>query len=73
MPTFCCCSNELSEGPKGLRVNMHPCRCEAPGGPKSGRSVGLPTYVFEKQYNERTRLGLPLETDTEKAIRRRWY
>jgi len=71
--TVCCCSNELDAAPSGLRVRMSPCRCKKPGpGKRTLRQPGLPQYVFENQYNERTRLGLPLETDIEKGVRSKW-
>ena len=72
MPTVCCCSNDLQERPKGFRVTRYPCRCKDPGGARRHHRSGIPDHVFETQYEERTRLGLPLETDTEKAVRSRW-
>ena len=75
MPTVCCCGNPLEARPGSFTVRMSPCKCGAAKG--GGRSTldqpGVPAYCFEQQYKERTRLGLPLETDIEKGVRRNWY
>ena len=57
------------------KTTMSPCRCEEPG-PGRRRQIPLEMlgdYVYEQQYDDRRRLGLPIETDTEKGIRKRWH
>ena len=70
MPEICTCGNELSDEPKGLRINRIPCRCKKPAGPRQGAYRGIPNHIFESTYTERTKLGLPLETPSEKSYRR---
>ncbi len=53
---------------------MSPCKCDKP---RSFRrrlhTAGIPNHIFEKQWTERTRLGLPMETDFERGIQgSRW-
>ena len=53
---------------------MSPCRCNEPGpGRRQVAIEKLGDFVYEKQYDDRLRLGLPIETDTEKGIRKRWH
>ena len=73
MATSCVCGNHLSDKPT-VKSTMSPCKCDAPG---PGRTVlvarhGIPEFCFERQYEQRTRLGLPLMTDIEKSVRSRW-
>ena len=70
--TVCCCGNELAKGPDGFKVRHSPCRCRHPAGPRFGAKMFMGNFVFSKQHEERTRLGLPLETDIEKGIRKKW-
>ena len=72
MATVCCCGNDLSKTPVDFKVTMSPCQCDKPSGPRRSLRAGLPSYVFAKQYAERKRLGLPLETDVERAVRSHW-
>ncbi len=71
MATQCVCGNELESTP-AYKLRVSPCRCEAPGPGARTLQTGLPWHLFEKQYEERRRLGLPLLTDTERAARSRW-
>ena len=73
MPTFCCCGNHLDDK-TSVKTTVSPCGCDAPGPGRRQRRVqiGIPEYCFRDQYEERTRLGLPLETDMEKEIRSKW-
>jgi hypothetical protein len=72
MATFCCCGNQRNEKPEGFKVNTSPCHCTLPAGVRRKLAAGLPWHVFEQQYNERKRLGLPILTDIEKGARSRW-
>ncbi len=74
MATECCCGNQLERLPASFRVRMSPCKCDAPGASARMLPVRgeIPEYCFAKQYEQRRRLGLPLETDTERGIRSRW-
>lgn len=73
MATFCCCGNETSKLPE-FKMTVSPCQCDVPQGRRRTLTVGgkIPEFCFERQYEQRTRLNLPLETDTEKGIRKRW-
>ncbi len=72
MPTLCCCGNKLEPDPS-FTVRQAPCKCKAPGpGRRQAAPHGIPDHVFEQQYNERKRLGLPIETDMERGVRRKW-
>ncbi len=73
MPTFCCCGNELEEAPR-TKITMSPCKCDDPRSfRRKLRTSGIPNHIFEKQWTERTRLGLPMETDFERGIQgSRW-
>ena len=72
MATVCCCGNTLRNKPEDFQLTMSPCQCDKPSGPRRSLRAGLPNHVFAKQYAERKRLGLPLETDIERAVRSRW-
>lgn len=71
MTEECCCGNTLRSG-LAFRMRSSPCRCEEPGPGSRCAEVrhGIPSYVFKKQWAERTKLNLPLETQQEKSIRR---
>lgn len=71
--TCCICGNRW-EKPEGIRVNRRVCRCDTPGpGKRAGGVSRLPDGVTKEQYEERTRLGLPVVTDIERAaMASRW-
>ncbi len=73
MPEICCCSNVLREG-LSFRMVSSPCRCPEPGDGKRCGVVkhGIPDGVFSRQWNQRRKLGLPIETGSEKEMRTRW-
>ncbi len=72
MATFCCCGNERNAKPEGFKVTRSPCCCKRPAGSRRKIATGLPWHVFEAQFNERKRLGLPIQTDREKEARSKW-
>jgi hypothetical protein len=70
----CCCGNVLRDD-RAAAMRVSPCRCDSPG---DGSSVlqhprGIPDEVYEKQYNQRRRLGLPIVTPFEEATLREGY
>ncbi len=73
MAHLCCCGNEISAKPKGFKLTSSPCQCEKQGpGRGTMQHPGIPSHVFKKQWEERRRAGLPMETDTEKGVRKKW-
>lgn len=68
----CVCGNELTRrhGRVDLKIQSRPCRCEQPGpGSRQGQYGGLPGWVRRRQYEERTRLGLPPVAPIERRAR----
>lgn len=69
----CCCGNVLRESRSRIRVS--PCRCAKPA-PGPRRFVGPTTLpdgsfgVTKRQYEQRTRLGLPPITEIERSFAR---
>ncbi len=73
MATRCVCRRRLEDEPETFELTVAPCRCDRPcGGPRQAENRDIPSHVFKQQFEERERLGLPMETDTEKGIRKRW-
>ncbi len=76
MPTFCKCNNQLSETPKTFRVVQHPCKCDEPG-PRSSwnHAPNLDPLddVLPRQYEQRKRLNLPIQTDIERSSTIPWH
>lgn len=73
----CVCGNDLPNPPRGFDVIQGPCRCEIPGPYRHATLTGPTTLpdgeyggVSERQYDERTRLGLPPVTDLERSFAR---
>jgi hypothetical protein len=70
----CCCGNVLDDRPSGnYRTVMFPCQCEKPG-PKRKRppKVGPHDYCSKEQYEQRTKAGLPVMAEVEKAVAEEW-
>lgn len=69
----CVCGNVLATRPgQGtFTVTSRPCRCEDPGpGSRQGHyEPALPGWVSRRQYEERTRLGLPVVANIERKAR----
>ena len=54
-----------------VEIVRSPCRCDVPGpGPRTLEAPGV--KVPKYQYEQRRKLGLPVETPVELAARRRW-
>jgi len=65
---LCACGNDLGNDP-GFLMTIGPCQCRKPGKGKSFvvRESFL-DQIGEKQYNERTRNGLPVVCEIEKSL-----
>lgn len=68
----CCCGNKKRDTP--VKITVHPCQCKTPSSSSRSSRPNLDklAHVSSKQYEERTRLGLPLETGFEKAANSIW-
>ncbi len=72
MPELCCCGNLLRKEPR-FKVVKYPCQCEKPGTERRRPpKVGLSDYVDRRTYEQRTRLGLPVQTEVEKSVGEKW-
>lgn len=68
---LCRCGNTLGES--NFRITVHPCRCDDPGPDrKAPPNLDLLSNVPERQYNQRKKVGLPLQTDVERAADITW-
>jgi len=62
----CVCGNVLEKRP--FRAVISPCRCATPGpGRSTAARESFLDHISERQYRERTRLGLPVVTEIEKS------
>jgi hypothetical protein len=72
----CVCGNSLvldTQQPAFV-TRRSPCRCEEPGpGGRTSPCRDLPAGVSRRQFEQRTKLGLPVEADIEKAMRTSWH
>lgn len=64
---LCCCGNQLRE--VKVKITVHPCQCDTPLTSRRAAPPNLDplSWVSERQYIQRTRLGLPIMCDAEKA------
>ena len=68
----CCCGKVFHDAGQGTVVIERPCRCEHPGESYVPRpDFGVPNWVTEKQYRQRTKLGLPPVTEIERHAMRK--
>lgn len=69
---ICKCGNKLDE--LKFKMVIHPCRCKAPGKEHhAAPDMDKLSYIPKRQYEQRTRLGLPVEADIEKSSRIPWH
>ena len=69
---FCKCGNALAELP--FKMVIHPCRCSVKGGANhTAPDLDRIGNISERQYEQRTRVGLPIEADVEKSARIPWH
>ena len=74
MATQCVCGAELEARPEAFRVTMSPCQCAKPASSRHQVRVrcGIGDTVSRELYEDRTRLGLPIQTDTEIGVKAKW-
>lgn len=76
MPNVCCCGNDLPDrSPSRVLVTYKPCRCDVEVAGKGSRIGAEPIMtqgVSKEHFEQRRRLGLPLQTPMERSAKTKW-
>ena len=65
----CECGNQLGATLGNVKIIRHPCLCLKPGDERNPPPrIGLPSFISEQHYKERSRMGMPMVLPAERKL-----